>query len=191
MVRLPTAATTKSVKHENTNQLNSTTIDFIAYANTLNKTANCQLKNDVENLGLLRYNNGKTISINFKQTKIHYNANLNQAQPNDTVLETSKCSSSKHQPKFYPWHLFASQYSNKMQFIAVLLCYLLAFSIQSVVARPNIDVSRDLASDWQSVAISSENKVSHFHSIRFIHFIINCVLYRKHVNAIGFMFQTD
>lgn len=177
MVRLPTAATTKSVKHENTNQLNSTTIDFIAYANTLNKTANCQLKNDVENLGLLRYNNGKTISINFKQTKIHYNAILNQAQPNDTVLETGKCSSSKQQPKFYTWSLFASQYSNKMQFIAVLLCYLLAFSIQSVVARPNIAVSRDLASDWQSVALSSENKVSHFYSNRFIHFIINIIVF--------------
>lgn len=175
MVRLPTAATTKSVKHENTNQLNSTTIDFIAYANTLNKTANCQLKNDVENLGLLRYNNGKTISINFKQTKEWRNATNQPKAPRCGIhLNKTGNTLSGYMQLFRTKRSTNSQYFSKMHIIAVSLLYLAVFSIQSATARPNVNRIEDSASNWQSIALTSENKVSSFFLVFLFLMVIQC-----------------
>lgn len=145
-------------EHDETNHLNSNTID-LTYTNASINLANCQSENDVENFGLLRSNNGKTISINFKQTKMHCNATDNHEQQCDSHLD---CLSQmkQQQQKFYSWRFITCRHLNKMQLIAALLFYLLVFGIQTVIARPNAD--RNYNSNWQSVALTSENQVSNF-----------------------------
>lgn len=160
MLLLPTKL---DVEHDETNQLNSRAIDF-AYPITLNNKANCQSENnrnnDVENFGLLANNNGKTISINFKQTKMYCNATINEEHQCDNRLSTSKPTPSGHQKQHHSTGRFMMS-THKMHLIAVLLSYLLAFSIQTATARPNVDHNYDDSeSNWQSVAIASENKVS-------------------------------
>lgn len=144
-------------EHDETNHSNSKTID-LTYLNTSSNQANCPCENDVENFGLLPSNNGKTISINFKQTKIHCNATLSDEQQCDNS-HLNCCSSHKEQQQqqFHNWRFITCRHLNKMQFIAVILLYLLAFSIQTSIARPNVD--HDYDSNWQSVA-TSENEVS-------------------------------
>lgn len=157
---------TETNANDETNPINSKAIDVNAYSTTLSNQSNCQSENDVENFGLLPHNNGQTISINFKQTKMHRNATLNQEQQCDTNLNSSAQQqqhfASRFLQQFYgarqPFK--ASRHSNKMQLIAVLLFYLVAFSIQMATARPNVDRNQDSESNWQNVALTSENKVS-------------------------------
>lgn len=153
--------TTKLDGNEKTNQLNSTSIDYIAYSDTLNNTANCKLKNDVENLGLLRYNNGKTISINSKQTKKRRNATNQPATRLYGIhLNRSDSNSTGYMQQFRTKRFSTGQYSSKMHLIAVSLLCLAVFSIQSATARPNVNRNDDSASNWESIALTSENKVS-------------------------------
>lgn len=175
MVLLPTKSPNDNDEREKTHQLNSRAIDT-TYTNTLNNTANCQPENDVENLGLLQTNNnGKTISINFKQTKMHHNAttlNLSRQQCDNGhfVKSNQTASSAEYLQQFYIGQFITTATSNiatisrrhlnKMQLIAIILSYLLAFSIQSATARPNVDRNYDSTSNWQSVALTSENEVS-------------------------------
>ncbi|XP_031624319.1 sodium/hydrogen exchanger 3 isoform X14 [Contarinia nasturtii] len=174
MLLLLTNASTDE-QHTKTHKLNSKVIEF-TYANTLKNKINCQSENDVENFGLLRNNNGKTISINFKQTKMHHNATiLNQVQQCDYQNNNNK----NHLENFdhlTPEYLQQQQeqqelhvirrsnmkirHSSKMQLIGVILSYLLVCSIQSATARPNVDRNYDdSTSNWQSVALTSENKL--------------------------------
>lgn len=152
-------------------RIKSKAIDVNAYSTTLNHQSNCQPENDVENFGLLQKNNGQTISINSKQTKMQRNATLNQERQCDTNVDNNvhQHFARRFLSQFYrerrpheqqqPFH--ASRHSNKMQLIAVLLFYLVAFSIQTATARPNVDRNADSESNWPSVALTSENKVSH------------------------------
>lgn len=170
-------------KQKKTRLLNSKIID-ITYANTLKHQINCQsTENDVENFGLLRNNNGKTISINFKQTKMHHNAiKLNQVQQNDyqnnnyknhlenfdhfTLEYRQQQHDHHHQhPSIIGRSNTRIRHSSKMQLIAVILSYLLVCSIQNASARPNVD--RDSTSNWQSVALASENQVSFSNQLLF------------------------
>lgn len=167
--------------NETQHQLNSTAIDSTyCKTTTTSTTTNCQSENDVETFGLLRNYNGQTISINFKQTKMHHNATTTTT----TTLKRQQCHNSGHLEKsnrttpsgylqqFYTGRLFintapatatstrTSRHLNKMHLIAIILSYLLAFSIQSASARPNVDRNDDSTSNWQSVALTSENEVS-------------------------------
>lgn len=156
---------------DETNPINSKAIDVNGYSSTLNHQSNCQPANDVENFGLLRNNNGQTISINFKQAKMHRNATLHQERQSDTNVDDSNHQhgafgflsqfSRKRRPHEQQQPSNASRHSNKMQLIAFLLFYLVAFSIQTATARPNVNRNSDAESDWPSVALTSENKVSH------------------------------
>lgn len=191
MVLLPTKSPNDNDDDEHDNetqhQLNSTTIDSTYHNTTTTSTTNCQSVNDVETVGLLRNYNGQTISINFKQTKMHHNATTtittlkSRQQCHDSGhLETSNCTT----PSRYPQQLYTGRFStptnsttavadvssnnsssrhlNKMQLIAIILSFLLAFSIQSASARPNVDRNDDSTSNSQSVALTSENEVSQF-----------------------------
>lgn len=162
-------------------------IDVNAFRTTLSNQSNCQPENDVENFGLLQNNNGKTISINSKQTKMHRNAIHNEQRPCDTVLNNSvrfvtrflqqfhvqrsqqqqqqqdlkqQKQKQKQQRRKNPFDI--GRHSNKMQLIAILLCYVVVFSIQTATARPNVNRNSDTDSEsnWEGVALSSENKVS-------------------------------
>lgn len=151
-------STNANATHEETNRLNSRVIDF-TYPTTLNNKSYCQSENDVKIFGLLANNSGNTISINFKQTKMHCNATQNEGQQYANHVKRCKQTSSAHQ--HYNTGPFTMS-THKMQLITILLTYLVVFSgIQTVAARPNIDHNYDDAeSNWESVALTSENKVS-------------------------------
>lgn len=156
MLPLPTNA---DAIHEETNRLNSSVIDF-TYPITLNNKAYCQPENDVEIFGLLVNNSGNTISINFNQTKMHCNASQSVGRPSAANhVNDAKQTSSPHQHYKIGVHTMST---HKIHLITVLFTYLVAFSgIQTIAARPNVDHNYDDAeSNWQNVALTSENKVS-------------------------------
>lgn len=155
------------------NRVNVLAIDAEAYSSVLNSNQlNCQLVNDVENIGLQcnnKYNNGQTISINFKQTKM-------QVQQYTISLETegggvgggkrSNCSVTTHEQQ-YRKRSNAHRYPSKMQLIALFVVCLVTFSAQSAVARPNVDRNSNSDTNSQNVALASENNVSRLPFNRF------------------------
>ncbi|XP_055295295.1 sodium/hydrogen exchanger 3 isoform X39 [Sitodiplosis mosellana] len=175
MVLLPTnSPNDDDDEHDNEtqHQLNSTAID-LTYCETttttltINNTANCQSDNDVETFGLLRNCNGQTISINSKQTKMHHNATTiatlkrQQCHDSDHLENSNRTTPSGNLQQLYTGRFInsSSRHLNKMHLIAIILSYLLAFSIQSISARPNVDRNDDSTSNWQSVALTSENEL--------------------------------
>lgn len=130
-----------------------------AYSSVLNSNQlNCQRGNDVENIGLQcnnKYNNGQTISINFKQTKMQVQplergVGAGRRQIDCSVAATKQC----YKPST------AHRRSSKMQLIALLVVCLVSFGAQAAVARPNVDRNYNSDANAPNVALAAENNVS-------------------------------
>lgn len=158
-----------------TKRLNSSAIDANAYSSVLNSNQlNCQLVNDVENIGLQcnnKCNNGQTISINFKQTKMQVRQhNINLEERSDQCIATELF----HKEHRYRRRFNASQYTNKMQLFVLLVVYLVTFNGQLAVARPNVDRNYNSDTNSQNVDLTSEDIVSKSNSN--MNFIMNHLL---------------
>lgn len=137
------------------------------YSSVLNRNSNqlnCQLVNDVENIGLQcnnKYNNGQTISINFKQTKMQVQQQAISLGTGGGGRKQNNCGVASQEQQHHK-RFNAHRYPNKMQLIALLVVGLVTFNAQSTVARPNVDRNSNSDTNSQNVALASENNVSKF-----------------------------